>query len=180
MSKAWCCTFGIFKIPPAAVWVYKRGNTATCDGILHRPDSWSEIWFKSAMWAHEKHSKGSQSLTITQTLSRTTCCLNRKNSNLLNETKQKNLHLNTSIPWPVVSLHWGGGSNSSPTVLLWIQPVSFWITSSCPQSPRALGTSPVPHLRLSCASPPSSYALCTPAPRETFCLSSGYILVSQQ
>lgn len=132
MSKALFCTFGIFKIPAAADWVYKRGNTATCDGILHWPDSWSKIWFKSALWAHQRHGKGSQSV-LKHWAEQCAASTGKIQTCWMRQSKTKK-HLNTSIPCPVVSLHWGGGSNSSPAVLLWIQPVSFWMTSSCWQS----------------------------------------------
>lgn len=136
MSKALFCTLGIFKIPAAADWVYKRGNTATCDGILHWPDSWSKIWFKSALWAHQKHSKGSQSV-FKHWAEQCAASTGKIQTCWMRQSKTKK-HLNTSIPCPVVSVNWGAGINSSPAVLLWIQLLTVL---------RALGTSPVPHLR---------------------------------
>lgn len=54
MLKAWYCTFGIIKISTVAVRVYKRCDTAKCDGIFHWPDFWWRISFTLAVWADQK------------------------------------------------------------------------------------------------------------------------------
>lgn len=177
MSKALFCTLGIFKIPAAADWVYKRGNTATCDGILHWPDSWSKIWFKSALWAHQKHSKGSQSV------------LTEQNNVLLQQgkfkpaewdkEKQKSTWTRAS---PVLLCPWTGEEGVTPVLQSCSE--SSWCLSEwhpaadSPESPGNISCPSPP--RLSCASPPSSRTLRTPAPPETFCRPSGYTLVTQQ